>query len=237
MNQPFRCELVAATECPQRAIYLALHNDYSEGFNADTKLSEDRCGEIVIKQLLNSDRGHYGPLEHPQLQLLLQVDHNTAMQLRTHRVGLSFDLQSMRYTGERIIKCAAGEIPLDEVYYLRPLGRYRDRQGDPYDWGEKCYALSAECAMDSIKNYARLRELGASEEHARQVLGSSYLQNCMISGNLRAWLHLLDVRYKADAQLEIRWAMELIAEQIKRWVPEIWSWYSTSRLSKARLAP
>jgi thymidylate synthase (FAD) len=237
VQQPFRCELIAATEQPQRAIYLALHNDYSEGFNATTNLSEDRCGEIAVKRLLEGGKGHFEALEHPQLQLLLQVDHNTAMQLRTHRVGLSFDCQSMRYTGERMIKCAAGEIPLTEVYYIRPPGRYHDRQGDPYNWGEKECALTAEMAMQSVKNYARLRELGASEEHARGVLGTGYYQNCMISGNLRAWLHLLDVRYKADAQLEIRLAMELVAEQLKRWVPEVWAWYATNRLSKARLAP
>lgn len=236
MNHGFRCERIAATPMPQRAIYLALHNDYSETFQPDTSLPEDRCGEIIVKRLLGA-RHHWGPLEHPQLQLLLKVDHNTAMQLRTHRVGISLDLQSMRYTSQRIIDCAKGLVPLDEVYYTRPSGSYADRQGDRYVWSETDVAIAKSMAMNSIQNYAALVERGAAEEHARQVLGTSYYQNCMISGNLRTWLHMLDVRAKADAQLEIRWAMDLVASQIKAWVPEIWAHYAETRYRKAPLAP
>lgn len=237
MQPDFKVERVAATECPQQLIYIALHNDYSEDFVCSTSLPEDRAGEIAVERLLKGGKGHFGPLEHPQLSLALKADHNTLMQLRTHRVGISFDIQSMRYSGQRIEKVAAGEIPIEQVFYVRPPGKYRDRQGDPYEWTDDDVEESLAMSLSSAIDYARLRERGVAEEHARGVLITNYYQNAVVSANLRTWLHLLDVRLKADAQFEIRCLMELVAAQVQRWVPEIYAWYSEHRRSKALLAP
>ena len=237
MQPPFKVERVAATECPQQLIYIALHNDYAEDFSPATALAEDRCGEIAVERLLKGGKGHYGVLEHPQLSLMLQADHNTIMQLRTHRVGISFDVQSMRYSGQRIERVASGELPIEAAFYVRPPGKYRDRQGDPYTWSDDDVEEGHAMALSSAIDYARLRERGVSEEHARGVLISSYLQNAVVSANLRTWLHLLDVRHKADAQWEIRALMDLVALQVQRWVPEIYEWYAQYRLGKAMLAP
>jgi thymidylate synthase (FAD) len=233
----FRAVRVAATPSPQTLVYLALHTDYSEEFAPTTELPEDKCGSIAASRLLKNNRGHYGPLEHPQLSLLLRADHNTIMQLRTHRVGCSFDVQSMRYTGERLIKLTEGELKVDEVFYVRPPGRYHDRQGDPYDWTEEQYEEQLTHSMASALEYAALRGQGVSEEQARFAISTNYYQNAMVSGSLRFWLHLLDVRSKADAQLEIRDLMELIADEVQAWCPEIYAWYASTRLGKALLAP
>jgi len=131
LQPPFKVERVAATECPQRLIYIALHNDYAEDFCPTTQLPEDRCGEIAVERLLKGGRGHFGVLEHPQMSLILQADHNTLMQLRTHRIGVSFDLQSMRYSGKRIELAAAGEIPIEDVFYVRPPGSIATGKGIP----------------------------------------------------------------------------------------------------------
>lgn len=540
MKNPFRCEVVAATEMPQRLIYLALHNDYSEDFHPDTTLPEDRCGQIAAKRLLDGKRGHWGPLEHPTLSLLLQVDHNTMVQLRTHRVGLclggdtmvsfghpslstgevyytepisqladlwhkgrkhqpteadaaymrrqissrsimtvneetglvqhsrikniyqnglrdvwlirlddgssleatldhkvltpcgwkafrellpgdevltakavpgtppqecgiatgeeewrpvpryplyevsshgrlrswaprrhrgvlvhpgsprmkkpstassggylyasmtekpcgksvrrnihelvleafsgkrpegmiarhvngvatdnrlenlewateaqnakdrardrvtrhkkavpatislmlyvgkrmtydievegpyhnflangivvhnSFDVQSQRYSGTRIERVARGEVPVEEVFYIRPPGVYRDRQGDSYEWTASQVERMRQLHHNAAQDYADLRAEGVAEEHARYVLPTSYFQNVLLTGNARSWLHLLDVRLKADAQNEIRWAMELAEACYRDWVPEIHAAWAAERRGKAILAP
>ena len=221
---------------PQRLTYLALHNDYSEEFCPDTDFSEDHCGDIAVKRLLEGNRGHWGPLEHPTLSLLLQTDHNTAVQLRTHRL-LSFDMQSMRYTGSRIERVAAGELPVGEVFYTRQPGAYRDRQGCSYEWTLDQVARMQVLQHNAALDYSELRAEGVAEEHARYVLPTSYFQNTLITGNARSWLHLLDVRLKADAQYEIRQAMELVDHAIADWIPEIHQWWSQSRRKKAILAP
>lgn len=237
MQPAFKVERVAATECPQQLVYIALHNDYAEDFCPATSIAEDRCGEIAVERLLKGGKGHWGPLEGPQMTLAIQADHNTLMQLRTHRVGVSFDVQSMRYSGQRIERVANGDLPVEDVFYVRPPGKYRDRQGDAYEWTDDDVEEGYAMALSSAIDYTRLRERGVSEEHARGVLITSYLQNAIVSANLRAWLHLLDVRHKADAQWEIRALMDLVALQVQRWVPEIYAWYSQNRLGKALLAP
>lgn len=230
-------ELVAATERPQQVVYVALHNDYAEDFCPSTDLPEDRCGQIVVERLLKGNRGHWGPLEGPTLTLALRADHNTIMQLRTHRIGLSFDVQSQRYTGARIEKVASGELPVEDVFYIRPAGTYRDRQGDPYTWSEDDAEEFAAIALSSALDYTRLREKGVAEEHARGVLITSYYQNAVVTGNLRSWLHVLDVRLKSDAQFEIRALMELVAREVQRWAPEVFEWWAAHRRGKAILAP
>ena len=237
MQNPFRAKLVHAYELPQQTIYVALHNDYSEHFEPTTDLPEDRCGDIAIKRLLDGKRGHFGPLEHAHLTLLLQADHNTIMQLRTHRVGLSFDVQSLRYTGFRIERVALQEVPVTEVFYFREPGCYSDRNGQSYEYTPEMRSEDEAHALDASILYQERRQQGVAEEHARNVLTTSYFQNAVITGNVRSWFHLMDMRLKADAQLEVRWAMEQVSHVLKSWVPELFSWYVANRKGRALLAP
>jgi thymidylate synthase (FAD) len=167
----------------------------------------------------------------------LQVDHNTMVQLRTHRVGLTFDVQSQRYSGVRIERVARGEIPIEEVFYIRPPGVYRDRQGDGYEWTTSQVERMRQLYLNAAQDYADLRAEGVSEEHARYILPTAYFQNVLLTGNARSWLHLFDVRLKADAQDEIRWAMELAEACYRDWVPEIHQAWAAERRGKAILAP
>ena len=69
MNR-FRVEVITKTPNPQQLIYAAMHQDYSDKFVYDQRNefpSESKCGEIIVKRLLAGERGHYGPLEHPQI--------------------------------------------------------------------------------------------------------------------------------------------------------------------------
>jgi len=108
MDKHFRVEVISQIPNPQQVIYAAMHQDYSENFVWDEKEEwpgESRCGELIVKNLLAGGRGHYGPLEHPQIVLNCGwFPHSTMQQIRTHRVGVSFDVQSGRYTGQRLYK-------------------------------------------------------------------------------------------------------------------------------------
>ena len=153
----FRVDLIAATPHPQRCVYAAMHQDYSEGFVAadrDSWPDEQRAGEICIKRLLAGERGHFGPLEHAQIVLNVGwFPHSVMQQARTHRVGVSFDVQSMRYTGERICRAADGELPLEEVFYLRPVGEYSDRQGKKYLYSQAERELDLNHCQQSAERY------------------------------------------------------------------------------------
>ena len=241
MDPRFQVACLSATPNPQQCVYAAMHQDYSEGFVAADRADwpdEQRAGEICVKRLLAGERGHYGPLEHAQIVLNVGwFPHSVMQQARTHRVGVSFDVQSMRYTGERICRAARGELEVEEVFYLRPVGDYSDRQGKKYHYSIEQRAIDLDLCRAAAERYRDLLEAGYAEEHARGILPFDYRQHFVVSFSLRAFLHFLDLRAKLDAQQEIRALCDLMWPHLQNWAPEIAAWYAKSRLHKARLAP
>ncbi len=239
MNR-FRVAVLAQTPLPQTVIYAAMHQDYSEGWvweERDRFPDEQKCGEVVVKRLLAGERGHYGPLEHPQIVFNVgYFPHSVMQQARTHRIA-SFDVQSMRYTGQRIVKAAMGEVPLEEVFYLRPVGDYYDRFGKKYQYSEVQRQQDLEWCKAAAERYQLNLEQGMSEEHGRGILPFDYRQHFVMSLNTRSLMHFLDLRAKKDAQLEIQKLCDLIWPHFQAWVPEIAHWYENTRLGKARLSP
>ena len=144
---------------------------------------------------------------------------------------------SMRYTGDRIRRAANGELELEEVFYLRPVGPYSDRQGKKYLYDEGQRAIDLELCRTAAERYRDLLDAGYAEEHARGILPFDYRQHFVVSFTLRAFLHFLDLRAKLDAQQEIRELCDLMWPHLQSWVPEFADWYEKSRLHKARLAP
>ncbi|NJK72042.1 MAG: hypothetical protein HC926_01090 [Synechococcaceae cyanobacterium SM2_3_60] len=117
--------VLTQTPDPERVMYQAMHQDYcAEYVSAATDIPANYA-EIVVKRLLEGNRGHYGPLEHPQISFAVgYFPHTVMQQARTHRVGVSFDCQSLRYTGEHLERIGAallaGESPDLEPYFYVP---------------------------------------------------------------------------------------------------------------------
>jgi thymidylate synthase (FAD) len=239
MDPRFKVELIAQTPNPQQVIWAAMHQDYSEHFVAhEQRPDETKAGEICVKRLLAGERGHYGPLEH--VHIVLNVGwfpHSVMQQARTHRVGVSFDVQSMRYSGQRICDAAEGRLEIEDVFYLRPVGDYADRQGKKYTYTAEHREIDLNTCHLAAERYRDLMAAGFAEEHARGILPFDYRQHFVVSFSLRAFLHFLDLRAKLDAQEEIRALCDLMWPHLQAWVPEIAAWYEKTRLHKARLAP
>jgi thymidylate synthase (FAD) len=144
---------------------------------------------------------------------------------------------SMRYTGERICRAARGDLELEEVFYLRPVGDYSDRQGKKYHYSIEQRAIDLDLCRSAAERYRDLLAAGYAEEHARGILPFDYRQHFVVSFSLRAFLHFLDLRAKLDAQQEIRALCDLMWPHLQSWTPQFAEWYEKSRLHKARLAP
>lgn len=239
MDPYFRVEVLARTEHPQTVCWWAMHTDYSEDFVFDEEPpSERQAGTITVSRLLAGGRGHYGPLEHPSITFNVgYFPHSVMQQARTHRVGVSFDVQSGRYTSKRILDVAAGRRPLESVFYIRPVGSYTDRNGAKYDFPEDARRIDLARCQDAANHYAAQLRAGLSEEHARDLIPYAIRQHFVLTFNLRSLMHFLDLRAKLDAQLEITQLCDLLYPHFQHWAPEIADWYSQHRLHKARLAP
>ena len=159
------------------------------------------------------------------------------MQARTHRVGVSFDVQSQRYTGKRVIKVASGELKPENVFFVRHPGFYTNRYGKKYDWTQEDYQDELNWIVEGCKRYATKYEKGMCEEHIRDYLAQAIRQNFVVSFNLRSVLHIMDLRAKMDAQLEIQALCEQFVPHLQNWAPNIWKYYEEKRLHRARLSP
>jgi thymidylate synthase (FAD) len=242
MDPYLRVEVLSKTQNPNQIIYAAMHQDYSEGFvfdQVDKFPSEEQCGSIAVKRLLAGGRGHFGSIEHPSITFSTgYFPHSVMQQARTHRIGTSFDCQSLRYTSQNIVDVANSKKNVEEVFYLRPVGNYTDRQGKKYEYNTYQRQQDLEYCFEAARRYEiDLNRFGHSEEHARGKLPFDYRQHFVVSFNMRSLLHFLDLRYKKDAQLEIQWLCDLILPHFQQWSPQIYQWYCENRLSKAKLAP
>jgi len=239
-----RVEIIGKTANPQQVIYTAMHQDYCEEFAMEEWLSdigrwpsESKSGEIIVKRLLAGGRGHFGPCEHSSIVFNCgYFPHSVMQQVRTHRL-LSFDCQSNRYTGSRIVDAAVGKRDIEDVFYLRPVGTYTNRQGKRYQYTQQQRDRDLAWCLEAAKRYQQLLAEGITEEHARGIIPFDVRQHWVMSMNVRSLMHLLDMRWKKDAQLECQKLCDLIWPHFQSWVPEIAAWYLQNRAKKANLAP
>ncbi len=243
----FKLALFPSAPEPQKTIYAAMHQCYSEGFVAEESLPDERkAGELVVKHLLSGNRGHYGPIEEGYIVLNAGgFPHDTMQQLRTHR-HLTMDVQSGRYTGNRILEAArrladAGDDEwrdiVESVVYLRPAAEYRSREGIT-DYTNEIRELHLAEVREAIERYHR--DVGVfhlPKEHARQLFPFGIRQNWMVGMTFRTAFHVLDVRAKPDVQFETKVFAEMLFELLMLVMPEITAWYHDNRLGKAILSP
>jgi thymidylate synthase (FAD) len=144
---------------------------------------------------------------------------------------------SYRYTGNQILELAENKKDLEDIFYLRPVGYYSDRQGKKYYYSPQQRQADLDWCLEAAKRYKADLDNGLSEEHARGKIPFDYRQHFVVSFNLRSLLHFLDLRYKKDAQLEIQKLCDLMWPHVQEWTPAIAQWYQKNRLGKSRLAP
>ncbi|KST68494.1 thymidylate synthase [Mastigocoleus testarum BC008] len=144
---------------------------------------------------------------------------------------------SFRYTGNQFIEVIEGKKDIEDVFYLRPVDHYTNRQGKKYYYSPEAREADLKWCMEAVKRYQADFEGGMSEEHARGKMPFDYRQHFVVSFNLRSLLHFLDLRNKKDAQLEIQKLCELMWIHFEEWAPAIAQWYEKHRSGKARLAP
>jgi len=239
----FQVGVLSQTKDPATLCWQAMHQDYSESWIFlercfDQLRIESEAGDRIVKHLLLGGRGHYGPLEHASITFAVgYFPHSVIQQARTHRVGTSWDVQSMRYTGQRIAAVAEGVVDVEEAFYLRPVGDYTNRQGKRYTYDERLRAKDLQHCEDSARRYKEALDAGISEEHARGVLPFDYRQHFVVTFNLRSLMHFLDLRGKADAQIEIHQMCQLMMPHFAEWIAPVHDWYTKNRWGKARLAP
>jgi thymidylate synthase (FAD) len=188
------------------------------------EILEAKTRSFIEKELR---RGHYGPFEHPQVTFAVKgVPVFTERQLIRHR-HLTFDVQSMRYAD-----FADAPYTVPKSIVSGSLNREDGYTSLDEETKSEARQLYTEHMDEAFDRYEELVEMGVPKEDARGLLGLSTEVNLTVSGNARSFLHLLDMRRKADAQWSIREMSEQMLDELFEWMPHTYNWYKENGPNK-----
>jgi len=188
----------------------------------DVTLVEAKTRAFIEKQL---SRGHFGLWEHPQITFAIEgVSRALMAQLTRHR-HLTFDIQSMRYANFSDADVVVPASIRSEDHVSRETGLV-ELSDSMQAYVRDVYEGAVSRSFDA---YDELVQHGVPKEDARMVLPLGTKVNITVSGNARAFLHLLNIRGKADAQWEIRELAAELEEHLYQWMPYTVNWFRSSR--------
>jgi len=236
----FKARTLSSTPNPYSTIWTAAHGDYCEDFIGDEWTQElwpdeHQSWALIEKNLLHNHRPHAGPLEHAQIVIAIGgFPHDVMVQHRTHRLA-SFDVQSQRYTGQRVVDMVENQREIEEVFYFRPVGKYKDRVGHYFEYTDDMRQNDIWNTRQSAITYTNNIALGMPPEMARQYLSQNIRQNYTFSCNARSILHFFNMRTAKDAQIEIQTLCEYIFIEFTKWMPELAEYYRNKYWGKSSL--
>jgi thymidylate synthase (FAD) len=214
--------------------------EINTGNLSNETILEAKTRAFIEEQLT---RGHYGPLEHPQITFSVKgVSRVTMAQITRHR-HLTFDIQSMRYAdfSEQEIVVPATLLSDEERHERYPHvydedGFHFNRDEGVFDMSEEkrsdWRAMFVEHRENAREFYQEMVEAGIPKEDARFILPLGTTVNMTFSGNARTFLHLLDMRRSGAAQWEIRELSEALLDELFEWAPYTFEWYAENGPNK-----
>lgn len=203
--------------------------------------TEAKMISFIEKQL---SRGHYGPAEHPQITFAVKgVSRVTMAQITRHR-HITFDIQSMRYADFSDAEPIVPKSVTDPEHQTRREGLVwydmesdvpLDEQEPDVESMEEAQQLYERAVENAVTAYQAMQEKGVPDEDARYALPLGTPVNMTFSGNARTFMHLLDMRKKANAQWEIHELSEKLIDELMEWMPYSYEHYD--RNAPHKLAP
>lgn len=247
-----KVKLINGTEEPEKQVCRAARNDYrKDGIigNSFSEIMKDvDPHEDHVSNLENSDEysggrhieieakkrtlldhlitsGHWGPFEHPQATVALEGVTRVLMAQITRHRHFTFDVMSLRYVG--IEENSITDDEIEDSFDIPDVvkdGEAVDRQG-VHDIDILAESQFVEAYKDCMNHYRSLIDQNVPQEVARKVLPMGTKVNIVMSGNARAWMHILNVRTKANVQGETRECADKIFNELKEWMPYTFEQY------------
>jgi thymidylate synthase (FAD) len=162
-----------------------------------------------------AEHEHTSPFRHAMLMFRFKAPLFVARQLWKHIVGITpeFDLEDQFSGFSGGVKDsgwneASGRyVELQDEFYVPATWRAQsasNKQGSAGPLADQATAAAAyrQGLAATYAAYQQLRELGVAKEQARVVLPQSIYTQWIWTGSLQAFLHVVDLRTKPDAQWE-----------------------------------
>ena len=246
----FKVCTIAATEMPQKLVCKALltsKGDHLDGLTAPFEFADQPfeywndtdCGQAVTQyySILGQKDPNYGlytPFDHPSLTLDIEADHYSLFQLIVKSSDITFNLEPLKSIAndmkEEIVDFPHSENKIEDWFYVRQPGNYPDfyRHRNPFT-PEHREELLAACSS-AVHEYSQRKD--AQIDCAERLFPMNILQKATASGSLRTWLRLLDINSRPHNSYEMQSLIQLIADEVSKWTPQIYSWWSNNYRSQ-----
>jgi len=161
-------------------------------------LKGEKKDRALIAYLAEND--HMTPFEHVVAKLYIKCPLCIAVQILRHRT-FSYNMLSRRYTSR--------DISFFTPTVLRTQNKKENLQGtagelDP-DVSEKLLKEIQNFYEEAHHLYKKLIDMGVAREQARFVLPQGVFTEFYMTGNLRNFMHFVELRLDAHAQMEAQW--------------------------------
>lgn len=170
------------------------------------KRSMNFDAEKYINNIVSS--GHGSVMEHPNFTLLFYgVDRSFTHELVRHRAGMAFSQESQRYVGGKVLRFVERPEFQDIPELHKQFEDRIDRVSGDYEslttklvelQGEDLKILSAEQVTDKRKKVRQASRAALTNETEAIIV---------VTGNVRAWHHIFNMRVSENAEVQIRKAM------------------------------
>lgn len=149
--------------------------------------------------------GHGSVLEHASFSLLLYgVSRSVTHELVRHRAGVAISQQSQRYVSGKVLRFVERpEYALSEALHDLFLKRI-DRAASEYEHLASSLLERQNDGVPILSAEARTDQRKKVRQTARSMLPNETEAPILVTGNVRAWRHILEMRGSPHAETEIR---------------------------------
>ena len=165
--------------------YIARVSNPSNQMNVET-------APKLLKYLIKHK--HWSPFEQVSVTFEIETSRAIAAQILRHR-SFCFQEFSQRYSES---------FNLESFNIRKQAEKNRQSSTDILDLPEEETNLLKDYLINGLKFYQQLLEKGAAKECARMILPLCTQTKLYMTGNLRNWIHYVELRSQEDTQLEHR---------------------------------
>lgn len=181
--------------------------------------------------------GHGSVFEHANFSLLLYgISRSVTHELVRHRAGIGVSQQSQRYVSGRMVRFVERpEYAVDDALHTRFLQRI-ERAAEEYAAITERILEMQHTGTQILSAEERTDLRKKVQQTARSVLPNETEAPLVVTGNARAWRHIISMRASAHAETEIRELAVRIFLCLYLTDPILFSDYTLEQLSDGTLA-
>lgn len=199
------------------------------------KRTYNQDAQRYIDNIISS--GHGSVLEHATFSVLLYgISRSCSHELVRHRAGTGFSQLSQRYVSGRVLRF------VERPEYQNDPELHQEFEARIDEARARYESLAERLAQRQIEGYTTLSAESRTDQRkrvqqtARSVLPNETETAMIMSGNVRAWRHIISMRVNEHAESEIRMAMFNVFQILKQSAPILFSDYQTKQLPDGTFA-